>query len=159
MSLADLASQVQGWADQVDRDLVDLRDLHQRLRQDFDDFKAQFQYGRTFVSGLLWKLVYEGTVTVPTGGPHNLPATPIESLYDLQHAFYDLSAFQQTTDGEGVLYAGTVSVFPANSVTVAIERRYETTAPAHMETYLSWYNNKASDVNVVVKVYRQVGRK
>lgn len=113
------------------------------------------QVGSPSLLRRLFRLVYDATITIATGGPH--ATGPIEAQEDRQHAFYVLSALRLDTNTEEVIYGGTVAVFPSNSVTVAIARRYNSGPPTKVETYLETYNTKGTSVAVQVKVYRLAG--
>lgn len=147
-------------ADEIDDAILELRrdrdaqrQRYDKLKADFDAFLNKFQPGTKFLVNLEYRLIYDTTLTLATGGPVE---TLIETRKDLQHAVYELSAKRTDTNGEAVIYGGTVSVVPGNSVQLALESRYNSSGPS-VDTYLVSYNSKGSDVAVAVKIWRRLG--
>lgn len=140
--------------EQLRSDLDAEKRERERLRTDFDLLSSKLRTpGTKFLVDLEYRLIYSGTVSIPTLGPHD---TLLETRKDGQDAIYEMSAKRTDTNGEGVIYFGAPVVAPPNAVLLCLDTRYAT-GPNRQETYLVAYNTKGSTVNVTVKVWRRIG--
>ena len=144
------------------------RDLEDRTQEDekaFISFAQQFMPGRTYVQSLIYQLVYDDIITVPGASPFQqyypgasttFPTTDatlgFDVSNDLQHAFYNLSAFA-LNENRVVVYNGTIIV--GADINVGIVRVYKP-SPPRLESFLTVFNAGA-ECQLHVKVYRTVG--
>ena len=165
MSNEDLWEQIQLLKDKLD----ELREEHTDLKEKYEQFLLNFQPGKTFLQGLIFKQVFNDVITVPNAiqtlhgpidtyddGTSRTPLSSQDARRAFQHAFYIVSAFQdQDTTAANVIYYGTT--ISVSGVSIAISRAYNATAPATLETYLDLYNNTGAEIDLYVNVYRVIG--
>ena len=149
----------------------DLTDRVQDNEKSYTTFVQQFMPGRTYVQSLIYSLVYEATLTVPSAvqsvypggtiGTNPPTGTGFDISQDLQHAFYEISAYTLDQDpisstGLDVLYQGGAFTIAARTVTLGIMRNYKT-GPPRLETFLTVYQASGADIDLHVKIYRKIG--
>jgi hypothetical protein len=136
-----------------DRDRLQIK--VDRVRQDFDLFQGRLRYpGTQFLIDLEYLLVLD--VTLSCNGPALTIGNVFETLPGALHAVYTLSAYATDSDVPVIMTDGSVLVAPADSVTVAIQRRRQST-PVRTEARIVIYNNTAAAKNIAVRVWRRLG--
>lgn len=142
------------------------KDINDRTLEDEKaqaSFTQQFLPGRTYLQGLLYADVYKDTCHVTSsfqtffpGGVTSIAddtaTVGFDISNDLQHAYYDISAY--CLDPARILvYNGSIIV--GSDLSVGIVRVFKT-RPDRLETFLTIYNVGAA-TDVYVRVKRKIG--
>lgn len=139
----------------LERDRDQQRVEFDRLRVGYEQLRNQLRYpGTRFLLDLSWKRVYKGTVSVATV-TLNVGAV-FETLPGAQHALYLPSAYCTDSNTPVVVCDGALSVAPANTVAVAVQRQKQS-SPTRIEAKVLVRNDTAGTVNVAVEVWRRLG--
>lgn len=146
--LDDAIQQLRTDLDRTERDRA-------RLEQLVKDFTNKLRYpGTKFLVDLEYKLVYDATQSV-TNATLSTPVI-IETLPGTLHALYVVSAYCSDSNTPVVLCDGTVSVSPANAVSVMIQRQ-RATSPTRIESSVLIRNDSGGTRAIAVRVWRRLG--
>jgi hypothetical protein len=151
MDFAELDTTVQT----LTRDRDRLREDLDRLRREFEQLNGKLRYpGTKFLVDLEYKLAYEGTTTVATGGSTN---TLVDTLPGLLHGVYVLSAYCTDSTSPLVVCDGGLYGGPGLTIGVYLARVQVPGPPPAIEVRLIVANGTLNPRTVAVRVWKRLG--